>query len=146
MGLKEPNKLLQLPRVLGEIRAKSIQEPEMKFGYGKKHVLLYESRTLLKDSGNAMLYAGFCPKEKEVIYGFKDGILQSCIVVFNIDITTIATDVARFYAENYRLTGVVQNTYLFESYDKKITVAVSTNEHMGLHAIYYKNKVDVNVN
>ncbi|MCL7988007.1 hypothetical protein M8998_08655 [Sphingobacterium sp. lm-10] len=117
-----------------------IMEPFVDFGHGKCHIKSFETRGLLRENAGGILYAGQSVKEKELLYAFQDGELKSCILMFNMQELDIASDVARFYAERYRLSGKIGDMYIFEAADQSFSVAVSTNQEMGLHAMYLRNE------
>ncbi|MFD2743855.1 MULTISPECIES: hypothetical protein [Sphingobacterium] len=123
-----------------------ILEPLVNFGLQKYHIKSFETRGLLRESAGGILYSGQSRKEKELLYAFQDGELNSCILMFNMQEANIAADVARFYAERYKLSGKIGDMYIFESPDQSFSVAVSTNKEMGLHAMYIRNRQKTLVN
>ncbi len=116
-----------------------IMEPLVGFGLQKYHIKSFETRGLLRESAAGILYAGQSTKVKELLYAFQDGALSSCILMFNMQEANIASDVAKFYAERYKLSGKIGDMYMFEAPDQSFSVAVSTNQEMGLHAMYLRN-------
>ena len=122
-------------------RLYDIVEPFVDFGQGKCYIKSFETRGLLRENAGGILYAGQSAKERELLYAFQDGELKSCILMFNMQEVDIASDVARFYAERYKLSGKIGDMYIFEPADHSFSVAVSTNQEMGLHAMYLRNHI-----
>lgn len=117
-----------------------IMEPLVGFGLQKYQIKSFETRGLLRESAGGILYSGQSTKVRELLYAFQDGELNSCILMFNMQEINIASDVARFYAERYKLSGKIGDMYMFEAPDQSFSVAVSTNQEMGLHAMYLRNQ------
>lgn len=135
-----------MEKIATEQMLHDIIEPFVDFGQGKCHIKSSETRGLLRENAGGILYAGQSAKERELLYAFQDGELKSCILMFNMQEVDIASDVARFYAARYKLSGKIGDMYIFEPADQSFSVAVSTNQKMGLHAMYLRNHVDALLN
>ena len=112
------------------------KEPVLAFGETLAYTKSKESRTLIKQVSDGLIYTGDNSSIRNVMYLFDGSILYSAIVLLaNTD--AVSTETVKFLMERYTYLDESDGMHIFTN--DKVAAGLSYNENMGLNIIYIKN-------
>lgn len=119
-------------------------DPLLKWGASKAEVKAYEKRTLKKEDNNTLYYTIDNGIAKGLSYNFENGKLKAVLVMIDHEYnTTIATEMAAFLKERYRVISVSTTESFFSdgkdpaSSTTLVCVQINPSGYDGLMAVYY---------
>ena len=119
-------------------------DPLVKWGASKSDVKEYEKRTLVQEQTNTLTYKIDKGAVKGLQYNFENGKLSSVMVLIDHEYnTSIATEMAEFLKERYRVISVSANeSYFSDGNDKSssstlVIVQIDPSGYRGTMLVYY---------
>ncbi len=119
-------------------------DPLVKWGASKSDVKAYEKRTLAQEQTNSLTYKIEKGAVKGLQYNFENGKLSSVMVLIDHEYnTSIATEMAEFLKERYRVISVSANeSYFSDGNDKSssstlVIVQIDPSGYRGTMIVYY---------
>lgn len=119
-------------------------DPLVKWGASKSDVKAYEKRTLVQEQANTLTYKIDKGAVKGLQYNFENGKLSSVMVLIDHEYnTSIATEMAEFLKERYRVISVSANeSYFSDGNDKSssstlVIVQIDPSGYRGTMLVYY---------
>lgn len=119
-------------------------DPLVKWGASKSDVKAYEKRTLVQEQANTLTYKIDKGAVKGLQYNFENGKLSSVMVLIDHEYnTSIATEMAEFLKERYRVISVSANeSYFSDGNDKSssstlVIVQIDPSGYRGTMIVYY---------
>lgn len=119
-------------------------DPLVKWGASKSDVKAYEKRTLVQEQTNTLTYKIDKGAVKGLQYNFENGKLSSVMVLIDHEYnTSIATEMAEFLKERYRVISVsASESYFSDGNDKSssstlVIVQIDPSGYRGTMLVYY---------
>lgn len=124
-------------------------DPLIKWGASKADVKAYEKRNLQKEDDKALYYTIDKGAVKGLSYNFEDGKLKAVLVVIDHEYnTSIATEMAAFLKERYRVISVSSKVSYFSdgkdqaSSSTLVIVQLDPSGYRGMMSVYYMPYTD----
>lgn len=116
------------------------QEPLLDFGEGKSFVLANETRELLYNRSNFLLFEGENDSVTNVIYNFANSTYKESVVLLKNN-EEIADQAFLFLEQRYEYKGHIEGMHVFTNDD--IMAGISDDTENGLSVMYLKNGSDM---
>ncbi|WP_316823536.1 Ig-like domain-containing protein [Pedobacter gandavensis] len=109
------------------------KEPIIEFGVSIATIKGKESRKLIEQASNGLLYEGENSKIKQIMYIFENSKLAGAAALFE-STKPVVEEVVQFYSERYTYLGEDEDFFVFS--DGKYLIGIGEDNTLGVHAIY----------
>jgi len=110
------------------------KEPILTFGASKADIKAKETKALLEETENVLVYRSESNRLENMGYTFANNMMQSAIAVFKMT-NTIGTELGIYMAERYTYIGDNEEVILLSN-DRGVLVAIRIDPTLGLIAMY----------